>query len=320
MKKNGIPEDQIIVMAYDDIANDPSNPFPGQVFNKPDGEDIYAGCNIDYKGKDVTPENFLHIIKGEWLQMRGVGTGKVLKSDSNSKVFINFADHGAPGLIAFPSEYLYAEDFIDAINYMYENEMYNQMVIYIEACESGSMFDGLLSDSINVYATTAADPDESSWGTYCYPDDVVNGVHMNTCLGDLYSVNWMENDDSSDISTETLAQQFDIVKTETAQSHVMEYGTFDFTYEPVGDFMGDLDVASQEFTRLLHAAQLKNSQPNPKRHVSTVNSRDAKLNYLYAKVMTNPTTKNHIELATEVNRRIKIDAIFEQFAGHLNDE
>ena len=55
MKKNGIPEDQIIMMAYDDVANDPENPFPGQLFNKPNGQDVYKGCNIDYKGEEVTP-------------------------------------------------------------------------------------------------------------------------------------------------------------------------------------------------------------------------------------------------------------------------
>lgn len=27
--------ENIITMAYDDIANDGSNPFPGQLFNKP---------------------------------------------------------------------------------------------------------------------------------------------------------------------------------------------------------------------------------------------------------------------------------------------
>jgi legumain len=33
--KNGIPADQIIHIAFDDIAHDPSNPYPGQLFNKP---------------------------------------------------------------------------------------------------------------------------------------------------------------------------------------------------------------------------------------------------------------------------------------------
>jgi len=105
-------------MAFDDIANNSENPFPGKLFNKPNGSDVYAGCNIDYKGKDVTPENFLAVIKGDSAFVSGKGNGKVLKSDLNSKVFINFADHGAPGLIAFPSSYLYADDFNTAISYM----------------------------------------------------------------------------------------------------------------------------------------------------------------------------------------------------------
>jgi legumain len=37
MKKNGIPEDQIITLAYDDIANNRQNPFPGKVYNQPNG-------------------------------------------------------------------------------------------------------------------------------------------------------------------------------------------------------------------------------------------------------------------------------------------
>jgi hypothetical protein len=31
----------------------------------------------------------------------------VLESGPNDKVFLNFADHGATGLIAFPKDYLY---------------------------------------------------------------------------------------------------------------------------------------------------------------------------------------------------------------------
>jgi len=207
MKKNGIPESQIITMAYDDVANDPENPFPGKIFNKPNGEDVYAGCNIDYKGDDVTPANFLSILKGDHAGVKG-GNGKVLKSTADSKVFVFFADHGAPGLIAFPNEYLYANDLNTAFNFMHDNKKYGELVFYLEACESGSMFDGILKDNMNIYAITAANPDESSWGTYCYPDDQVNGVHINSCLGDLFSVNWMEDSDVENMHTDSLASQF----------------------------------------------------------------------------------------------------------------
>ena len=34
--------------------------------------------------------------------MAGIGSGKVIESGPNDHVFVYFADHGAPGLIAFP--------------------------------------------------------------------------------------------------------------------------------------------------------------------------------------------------------------------------
>lgn len=61
-------------------------------------------------------------------------------------------------------------------------------MFYLEACESGSMFVDLPTDT-NIYATTAADPDESSYGFYCN----VTGM---PCLGDEYSIHWMEDSDA----------------------------------------------------------------------------------------------------------------------------
>jgi hypothetical protein len=40
------------------------------------------------------------------------------------------------------------------------------MLIYVEACESGSMFNNVLPGDISVYAVTAATPFESSWACY----------------------------------------------------------------------------------------------------------------------------------------------------------
>lgn len=91
------------------------------------------------------------------------------------------------------------------------------MVIYIEACESGSMLQGLLPNNINIYATTASNAEESSYA--CYYDS-----KRQTYLGDLYSVNWMEDSDAEDITTETLVKQFQVTKQKTTESHVMQYG------------------------------------------------------------------------------------------------
>jgi legumain len=103
----GFDQDKIIVIAYDDIAMNSRNPFPGKVFNKPSyqepGVDVYAGVKIDYKGNSVTPKLFLNILEGNKSAVAGQGSGKVLEATSEDNVFMFFSDHGAPNLIAFPS-------------------------------------------------------------------------------------------------------------------------------------------------------------------------------------------------------------------------
>ena len=44
------------------------------------------------------------------------------------------------------------------------------------------MFKGILAEDTKVYATTAANEKESSFGTYCDEDAVVNGTNLHTQL------------------------------------------------------------------------------------------------------------------------------------------
>ncbi|CAN9501968.1 unnamed protein product [Ophioblennius macclurei] len=215
LHKNGIPDEQIVVMMYDDLANSEINPTPGVVINRPNGTDVYKGVVKDYTGDDVTPENFLAVLRGDAAAVKG-GSGKVLKSGPNDHVFVYFTDHGAPGILAFPNDDLNVKDLQDTINYMHQNKMYKKMVFYIEACESGSMMTNLPSD-IDVFATTAANSHESSYA--CYYDE-----ERDTYLGDWYSVNWMEDSDMEDLGKETLMKQFKIVRSHTNTSHVQQYG------------------------------------------------------------------------------------------------
>jgi legumain len=167
--------------------------------------------------------------------MAGKGTGRVLESTSKDNVFIFFCDHGATGLIAFPNSYLYANDLIATLNAL--KGRYNKLVFYLEACESGSMFVNLNKNS-NIYALSAANTTESSWATYCSPDDVVQSKHVGSCLGDLFSINFIEDIDNSDITTETLDVQFQKVKKLTTQSMVMQWGDISYIRDTVGSFIG----------------------------------------------------------------------------------
>ena len=66
LKKNNFDMDKVITFAYDDTASSSRNPYKGKIFNKPTykepGVDVYEGVKIDYKGKDVDPTVFLHVM------------------------------------------------------------------------------------------------------------------------------------------------------------------------------------------------------------------------------------------------------------------
>ena len=120
------------------------------------------------------------------------------------------------------------------------------MVLYIEACESGSMFKGLLEDDLGIYATTAANEMESSWGTYCPGMDPSPPPEYSTCLGDLYSVSWMEDSDANDMTSETLKKQYQEVRLRVSQnytysqgSHVERFGELELDEEAAARFLGE---------------------------------------------------------------------------------
>merc|ERR1719498_1397130 len=181
---------------------------------------------------DVTPQNFMDVLTG-------AASGKKLGSTSDDNVFVFFSDHGAAGLIAFPTGAgeLHKADLQKTFDTMHTNNMYKKLTFYLETCESGSMFEGMTTPG--VYALSASGPSESSWGTYCGSDAKVNGKSIRSCLGDLFSVNWMEDSVAKDITSETLKQQSDIVTTATSKSKVMQWGDLSFQSDKVSEFQGD---------------------------------------------------------------------------------
>ncbi|KAL0282036.1 UNVERIFIED_CONTAM: Vacuolar-processing enzyme, partial [Sesamum angustifolium] len=207
LKKGGLRDENIIVFMYDDIAMNELNPRKGVIINHPTGGDVYAGVPKDYTGEQVTAENLYAVILGDKSAVKG-GSGKVVDSKPNDRIFIYYSDHGGPGVLGMPNmPYLYANDLIEVLKKKHASGTYKEMVIYVEACESGSVFEGLMPDDLDIYVTTASNAEESSWGTYCPGMDPPPPPEYITCLGDLYSVAWMEDSESHNLKRETVEQQ-----------------------------------------------------------------------------------------------------------------
>jgi legumain len=263
LKKNGLKEENIIVFMYDDIANNDQNPIKGSIINYSGGPNVYPGVPKDYTKDLVTPKNFLDVLSGK--DMTGIGSGKTLKSGPNDKVFIYFSDHGAPGLVAFPGmDMLYAKDLIPVLKKASADKRFDQMVFYIEACESGSMFNKLLSKDLRIYATTASNPFESSYA--CGYDNTYNAY-----LNDCYSINFLNDTEQHPITKETLEEQFEHIKKVTNQSHVCQYGDLNISKQPLSNYLAS--TKSNAF----FPARPSNSFAKP---TKGMNSRDVKEVYL----------------------------------------
>ena len=104
------------------------------------------------------------------------------------------------------------------------------------------MFEDMPADLEHLCAVSVPDVYESSWATYCPPDsDFVNGKEIGSCLGDTFSVNWMEDADKSGAMQESLQNQYVTVRDETSERHyVCQWGDMQWTNLPIGDFEGNL--------------------------------------------------------------------------------
>uniref|UniRef100_A0A915KYD6 Legumain n=1 Tax=Romanomermis culicivorax TaxID=13658 RepID=A0A915KYD6_ROMCU len=174
---------------------------------------------------------------------------------------------------------------------MKKENRFKEMVLYIEACESGSMFRNVLPNDMNIFVTTAASFNESSYA--CYLDET-----RNTYLGDCYSVNWMEDTDKEDIVRETLYDQFLLVKKETNESHVKSFGDMKIARLPVADFQGEGPA-----TKILY----------PKAPRSPVPSHDVPLQLLIAQL----SKYNHAEIVAKYKSLIKKRRYLDKIMKHV---
>nr|GEW24754.1 vacuolar-processing enzyme [Tanacetum cinerariifolium] len=239
LKRGGLKDENIVVFMYDDIANNEENPKPGVIINSPKGHDVYAGVPKDYTGVSVTASNFYAVLLGDKKSVKG-GSRKVVASKPNDRIFVYYSDHGGPGTLGMPNmPNVYAKDFIEVLEKKYASGTYKEM--------------------------------ESSWGTYCPGMEPPPPPEYDTCLGDLYSVAWMEDSEKQTSNGETLEEQYRTVKVRTFNhnssegSHVMEYGTKDINAESISLYQG------------FGATNVSDTTPVTDEPMGVVNQRDADL-------------------------------------------
>ena len=255
---------EVTLMMYDDVAWSRRNPLIGRLFNWPGGQNVYSGCITDYRADKVSLDNFLYEIN------------RLTETDT-STIFISFVDHGQPGYLLLPNgDRLDSETLVKSLEDLSRTSPNAVTLVYVEACHGGSLFEGRDLPE-RTLVVTAANTTESSWAAFCpTPDhpmaDYINGVHIGACLGDLFSVAWV-NDLESRLSNREnvpLGTHIEAVKTIVSKkSNVMVYGDLSVLDMNLFDLFPPVDNLADKkgFHPVNESVMIESSQPQKCAHI-----------------------------------------------------
>jgi len=278
LKSRGFDKDRIILMATDDIAYAPENPFPGKIFNikkhinvRPDPSEI------QYSGANVTAENLFAILTGDSEKTGGL---PVLHSTSEDDVFFYYNDHGSQGFLCTPQgRMISAKDFRDTVLAMKEKGMFRRFFIAIEACYSGSVAKELKGVE-DVAIVTAASGVQSSY-SHGY-DDNIETFRTNEWTNRLMRFVLAH-------PNSTIGKLFNYTKMLTYGSDVRFYGDKKMFGFPIKNFLGDAEKVDLNFenAEVYHDSaekvdQMKADMEFLKQRIQKAKTQKAKIHYSQA--------------------------------------
>lgn len=162
LRGNGVDDDHIILMSYDDIPTLPENPLRGNIHNTPKGTNVRSGAVLDYSGPDVTAKTLKNVLTGT----KSGATPVVLESNESTDVFVYIASHGTPGGIVFRwNDTFTTADFTEVTDTMSRNRQYRQMVFVVDTCFGESIAANTTAPGI-FYLTGAAKNEPSLGAVY----------------------------------------------------------------------------------------------------------------------------------------------------------
>ncbi|XP_056598400.1 legumain-like [Triplophysa dalaica] len=229
IKRQEIPDEQIVTMMYDDIADNHNNHHKQQILSVLGNENVYKGVLKDYTGKDVTPQNFLNVLQGNECTDK-----KVINSCKDDNIYIYMTGLGTENTFEFPEESLHASDFIAAIQNMTDKNKFSKMIIFVDSSYSANLFKNQLTDNEKVFVLTSC-----SRGTEITPTDY--NKKRDVFLSDKFSSTWLHFLDQADYETQT----FDDLSKDKQSKHIEEnpnacpcfFGKLDATKHFLNEFL-----------------------------------------------------------------------------------
>jgi len=168
-KRNGIPDEQILLFLADTTPCNPRNVEPGTVYNN-DGKDqrlnrtnLY-GCDahVDFSGYDVDERRFLETMQGRYSPDL-TSLSHRLVSDATSNILLYMTGHGGEGFLKFQDvATLYAEDIGKMFTLMHSQRMYRKVLFVAETCHAESLCLSIAAPNVACVASSSVKEDSFS--------------------------------------------------------------------------------------------------------------------------------------------------------------
>ena len=137
IRERGYPDDHIILIMEDDLAQNPKNPFKGEVKTDLAESNLYQNFDIDYKMSDLTPTDIMNILSGKKTSRTPI----VIESTDKDNILIFWSGHGTQAELCWGDEFMGVrkEMVSNTLKQMAKEKKYRKMLFLIEACYSGSI-------------------------------------------------------------------------------------------------------------------------------------------------------------------------------------
>jgi len=176
------------------------------------------------------------VLKGDKSKVSG-GSGRVLNSGANDRVFVSHEGHGCNGLLEVGSgDSITVRELNHALKYASKKKLFKELTYYVMACESGSMFEGHLDPNGNIYVLTAAKPGESTTA-YQNITFMKDGEKLAIWINTEFGHAWLSDSIANGTTTHSLENQYKIVYPQV-ESFPSQYGNLNITNELVSNFEG----------------------------------------------------------------------------------
>lgn len=141
LKDAGYDDDHIVLVLADDIARNDKNPEQGVVRVRPDGDNVYAGAQIDYRLGDLEPDDIVEILCGK----KSGRLPQVIDATERDNILVFWSGHGSQGSLSW-GEYdgFYVRHMRQLMKQLNEgnSRRYRKMLWLVEACYAGSIAEG----------------------------------------------------------------------------------------------------------------------------------------------------------------------------------